>query len=489
MNNFFSLRDRPIVIYGAAAVGLIIYDICKELNIPVSGFIDKRADEIGNIQGVPVYSVDSGETDILDKDCAVFVAVKNVFEHDNIAEKLIKNGFNNIIYRPYAVIKGKGSENEKILYDVYEKFVQKELFEGDIPKTFESCQYEYRDYATVKKGENIRIVFVPIETLFTDIKKGVDKWNWLNIPIMALLPHIAFFRWIDQQEGFSSDMYLKFCIDSTKVKGQINVTERWKQNVIKNRADVYSNMNESLERDFDFFLRNAPKAEWNSCGYFNLVSGKHRAAFWIAKGRRYIPLKISDSDYEKWINECKVNKVIQYFIHREVHYVHAPVEHPYFYEMQCENRSFYFGLLRDFIYDIALGQYRDMGYVKLKELATVLISLNDDGYISRALQRYGVSVEIYNKGNVGIALENLIVINSELKESTEYSYALMEFQYGNEISFKEILSKNIRHMICLVSAADLREFEHVIAEGYTIVKSREALKDGEVFLVFMLEAR
>ena len=238
MNNFFSLRDRPIVIYGAAAVGLIIYDICKELNIPVSGFIDKRADEIGNIQGVPVYSVDSGETDILDKDCAVFVAVKNVFEHDNIAEKLIKNGFNNIIYRPYAVIKGKGSENEKILYEVYEKFVQKELFEGDIPKTFEACQYEYRDYATVKKGENIRIVFVPIETLFTDIKKGADKWKWLNIPVMALLPHIAFFRWMDQQEGFSSDMYLKFCIDSTKVKGQINVTERWKQNVIKNRADV-----------------------------------------------------------------------------------------------------------------------------------------------------------------------------------------------------------------------------------------------------------
>ena len=487
MDSFFKFENKSMIIYGAAAIGLIVYDICKDLNIPVSGFVDKRGDEISEIQGVSVYSVDSSEIDTIDKDSIIFVAVKNVFEHDNIARKLIEKGFNNIVYRPYAVIKGEGSEDEKILYDVYDKFMSKELFEGDIPKSFTVHQYEYKDYATVKKVEDERIVYVPIESLFTDLKKEVSRWSWINIPIMALIPHIAFFRWMDQQEGFSYDMYLKFCIDSTKVKGQINVTERWKQNVIKNRADVYTNMNESLERDFDFFIRNAPRAKWNPDGYFNLVSGKHRASFWIAKGRRYIPLKISDSDYEEWINKSEVNKIVQHLNEMNVFCLNAPVEHPFFYDMQCENKNFYFQLLRDFIYATACEQYENMEYINLKELSTVFISLNDDGYMSRALQRYGIPIVVHNKSNVSVILENLIVTSSEVDKSAEYSYALVEFHYGDEADFTDIMSKNIRYMICLVQAGDIDEFERTITAKYAIIQNRKVLKNGEQFVVYTLK--
>ncbi len=489
MRNVFNFENRTVVIYGAAAVGIIVYDICKELNVPVAGFIDKRGDEIMEIDGLRVYSPDSREIDALNKDCILLIAVKNVFEHDGIVRKMIEKGFHNIIYRPYMAIKGNGNEDEKTLNEVYDKFMNKKLFRGDIPKSFSVHQYEYKDYATIKRREDKRIVYVPIECLYTDKKETKAKWGWCDIPILALIPHISFFKWLDCREGFSYDMYLKFCIDSTKIKGQIKVTERWKQNVIRNRANVYANMNEALERDFDFFIRNAPNAEWNTDGYFNLISGKHRAAFWVAKGRRYIPLKISDGDFEKWINKCQVDKTVEKLKTLNFFDAKALIEHPFFYELQCENKNLYFQLLCDFIYYIASRQYEKMGCVEFNRLLPVFISLDDDGYISRALQRYRIPVEACNKTRVNIILEDLIVVRRDACDINQYSYALIEFAYGQELDFADILAKKFYSMFCLVPGDRIEEFENAIVKKYITVKKREALKDGKQFFVYMLEIK
>lgn len=489
MEKVFNLDKQSIIIYGAAAIGLIVYDICKELNLPVAGFIDKRGDEIHEIQGVKVYNIDSAEIDAIDRQCIIFIAVKNVFEHDNIARKLIEKGFVNIIYRPSTVIKGAGNKDEKRLNEVYDKFMQKEFICDDIPKSFSVHEYEYRDYATIKKLGNgqERVAYIPVEYLFTD-KKKAGKWSWVDIPVMSLIPHVAFFKWMDNQPGFSYDMYLDFCIDSTKIKGQIKVTDRWKENVIKNRADVYANMNQSLERDFDFFIRNAPNAKWNTNGYFNLVSGKHRAAFWLAKGRHYIPLRISNTDFQMWINEFKVDKIIHCLRERGIVSVNAPIEHPYFYDIQCQNRDFYFHLLCDFVFEVALDQYKEKRYIKLEELSPVFVSLNDDGYISRTLQRYAIPVEVHNKSKVSVILEDLIVENFEVSTSQKYSWALIEFNYGDDkLDFIHILTRNISHIICLVSPEYIDEFEQDINIQFAIVKRREALKDGSRVFVYMIE--
>ncbi len=488
MEDIFRFGNRKIIIYGAAAIGIIVYDICQEMDLPVAGFIDKRGDEISELNGLRVYGVDDAIRE-MDREDIVFIAVKNVFEHDNIARKLIEKGFFNIIYRPFAAIKGCENEKERILYDVYEKFMNKELVDTDIPKSFMIHQYEFRDYATIKRMEKERIVYVPVEKLFTDLRKPVSRWGWLNIPVMTLIPHIAFFKWMDQQAGFSYDMYLDFCIESAKVKGQIKITERWKQNVIKNRADVFSNMNESLERDFDFFIRNAPNASWNENGYFNLVSGKHRAAFWIAKGRHYIPLRISDSDFEKWMNESEIQKIINSLKELNVFSIKAPIAHPFFYEMQCENRNLYFRLLCDFMYNVAFRQYKKYVYFKPEELAPVYISLDDDGYISRALQDYNISVEIYNKSEVSRVLDKLIVVGREIENSSVYSYALVEICYGDKTKLANILKKDIECIVCLVEAAEMQDFQDAVASTYNVTRSSGALKDGKSFYVCWLEEK
>ena len=259
--------------------------------------------------------------------------------------------------------------------------------------------------------------------------------------------------------------------------------------MIKNRADVFANMNESLERDFDFFVRNAPNAKWNENGYFNLVSGKHRAAFWVAKGRHYIPLRVSDSDFEKWVKESQIQKVISDLEELNVFSIKAPVAHPFFYELQCENRNLYYHLLCDFMYEATFRQYDKYAYVKMEELKPVYISLDDDGYMSRALQNFNISVEVHNKSEISRVLDRLIVIGKEVENSPAYSYALVEIYQGNSSAITDILTKKIECIACLVEAESMVNFRETIIKKYDIARSRKTLKDGRIFYVCWLEGK
>lgn len=480
--------DNTILIYGAGSMGIIVYDICKELKIKVLGFLDKRSDEISELHRLKVWNVNDNEVDAIDKNCIVFIAVKNVFEHDNIARALIDKGFNNIIYRPYDVLKGGGNVEGKQIFEAYDRFMNKELVKNDIPKTFEVYQYEYKDYSTIRKLENERIVYVPIEIVFTDIDHIESERNWAeDIPVMTLVPHIGLFRWIDQQPGFSFDNYITLCINYVNKKGKIEATERWKENVIKNRVDVYYNMNESLERDFDFFIRNAPAAKWNCKGHFNLMSGKHRAAFLIAKGRRYIPLKISEQDFTKWIDQLKVDKMIEQLDSLNVYDVKAPVEHPYFYNMSCENKNLYYKLLCEFIFKIAKEQFERLGYIRLNEMLKVIVSLNDDGYTARTLSRFGIDVEVYNKSTISNIFDELVERSDKNNKNYSCYCVFAEYNYGTQIDLGEILDRSIKYAVCLVKVRDCVEFENTMNDKYSVTNCRYICKDAEIAKVYWLE--
>lgn len=487
MNTHFQLdRDSSILIYGAAAIGVIIHNICEEKGISVKGFIDKRGDEISYLCGLRVWSLSDGDIEKLDKNVVVFIAVKNVFEHDNIVRKLLEYGFNNIIYRPYAVIKGEGTEEEKQIYNAYDKFMSKDIeFPWiPLPRTFKIYSYNLQDCSIIKTEGKYITVYVPLECLFTDNKGVKTSRTWADLPVMTLIPHIDFFKYLDGENGYSYHHYLNYCITAAESGGQIKVTDRWIENVIKNRADVYENMSLSLERDFDFFVRNAPAGEWNPKGYFNLISGKHRATFFLAKGRQYFPLKISEDDYKNWVNKTVLNELADKFIDLDIQECHAPVEHPYFYNMRCNNRSFYYRLLCSFVYNIALQQYELNQYINLHRQEDVLVSLNDDGYMARNLQKYGIGVRNYNKSILSKLLDELISV----KETPvgKVGYAILEYKFGMEICFEELIKKNLLCIVVIVRKKDLIEFEKEDKEAMNIVKIQDGYIDGDCVQVFWL---
>ena len=400
---------------------------------------------------------------------------------------MINKGFNKLIFRPFASLNGKGNEAESLLYNAYETFMKKKKIEMDIPKTFVIREYEYRDYSTISKTDNDRVVYLPIEWLFTDKKNISSNANWLDTPLLALVPHIAFFRFMDQQEGYSYNRYLDFCIYAAKYRGQIKITERWKENVIKNRADVYTNMNESLEREADFFIKNAPLVRWNPEGHFNLVSGKHRAAFWVAKGRRYFPVKMSEKDYQSWINGSVLKEVTESMKQAHVYKLEAPMEHPYFYNLQCDNSKFYFSLLCDFVYWVSDFFYECTGRSNNGIEQRVIVSLNDDGYISRCLKRYNYYVDTYNRSNVGKILEELIICKNDDMIPWKYQYGIVEYGYGEELEFSRILAENLDYILCIVPVNFNNSFKRDIPENYNSIKERSSFRGGERVIVYWLE--
>lgn len=489
MKKYFNLNNKSkILIYGAAAIGLIVHDICKEVELTVLGFMDKRGDEISQLQGLKVWNLRSDFREI-DKDVVVFIAVKNVFEHDNIVRKLLEMGFHNIIYRPYSVIKGGGTEEEKFINEIYDKFMNHELgntININVPQTFEVGRYIFKNYSLIKDNDTHKIVYVPLECIYTDNKKIPNVFNWSDLPIMALVPHIGFFKWLDGQEGFSYQYYMDFCISSAQNGGQINITQAWKENVIRNRSDVFNNMNLSIERDYDFFVRNAPVGEWNTGGYFNLRSGKHRAAFFMAKGKMYFPLKISREDFDCWINQPKLDKFIKKFDEFNLQEIHAPIEHPYFFDLRCDNRTFWWHILCSFVYLLAKYQYELCGCVELKMVGGVIVSINDDGYIGRNLKRYGLTVEIYNETVLSKILDELI-LKGGFEEKKEITCAIIEYGFGQEINFEDIVSKELKVLVVIVKEKDMNYFNVMAIARFNKVKIVSGYKDGEIVRVYWLE--
>ena len=118
-NEYFQLdKSVPLILYGAATIGRLLYQYLTGQNFRVAGFMDTRADEIGELCGLPVFSVDD---DKVSRECVIIIAVKNVFEHERIAAELQKRGYYRMIYRPYEVLGGQGNSLERELNEVYDK--------------------------------------------------------------------------------------------------------------------------------------------------------------------------------------------------------------------------------------------------------------------------------------------------------------------------------------------------------------------------------
>lgn len=389
----FSINEKcSIVIYGAATSGKIIYDILKKSHIDVVAFIDKRADELGELYGKRVAASMDDLSDLVCEDCVIIIAVKNVFEHSKIAARLLQSGINCILYKPHAVLAGGGTDDEKRISECYDCLLNNRLDKlVHIPETYNIAVYECHDSAVVREEDGYIWARIPVSLIYTN--KSNDKSIWGDIPILSMFPHIGLFQEFlcEQSEGGIED-YVDFCSEAAKNAGDIKITERWKQNVVSNRLDVFYHMETAYQLDRDFFLRNAPRAEWNDAGYFNLLGGKHRCTFLAAKGDQYITLQLLKKDYDAWINHNRAfdlnERLNRIFQNRKGTGI---IEHPFFYQYPLDGGTFFYKMwVRICMF---LSRYI---YVKQHDFMfgdmTAFVSVEDMGYTARNLSRAGMKV-------------------------------------------------------------------------------------------------
>lgn len=483
----YALKGTKIVIYGAASYGKRMYERFVENGLDVIAFVDKRADELGTFMDRIVIRPEQLNEKLGNSDYILFIAIKNVFEHSKIVQQFIVSGHTKIIYRPYSTLMGRGSAEQGSINRVYDKIDENEF--GDIfeiPAVYEDNMLSFNDNAIIRReGEEV-IANIPWQFVFTNKKRDGGS-IWSDVNCMQMFPQISFFSYLLGNRSSGINDYLNFCISAASKQGDIEITEQWKENVITNRDTIFQQMNHAYELDWDFFVRNAPSAEWNEeRNYFNLNSGKHRTAFLLARGNKYIPIRLSSDDYSKYIKMEYAQKVAT--LNNKL--MSYRILHPRFLEIPCKDWDVYDLLEKCLVEHITKTYLFSKDTLALKN-KTILIGLPDDnGSVSRTFALLGMNVTrfMFEKDDISPHIEKLFKIENKITVATNYDevrnmrfdFGLMDsiYMYPDQENSSFFSSLCAEAFYCLADKGERTAAVHeesVIMEGIWGRKTREVI--------------
>lgn len=286
--------QSKIVLYGASYIGKVTGTALLERGISVVAFIDQRASEIKDCLGLPVYTIDEAKA-ILSPDVIVYVAVKNVFYHEEIASNLRTAGFLKLIYKTKEAIDQSWTKESSSLDEIYESIYKKgHMFACHCPYFSEDVQeMDLKNYVLSEEDEDM-VIMAPVALLYS----GVTDWQWSDVPVLALVPYYEMFQGIFDGEDKKVQPYLQLAQKGAQEE-HLEISKAWEKSVIQGRSDVMQQMDYFYYTQKSFFIKNAPKVSWNEKGYFNLKTGKHRATYLVMRGEQCIPVRISKVDWEQ----------------------------------------------------------------------------------------------------------------------------------------------------------------------------------------------
>lgn len=443
MEKFILNQQSNIIIYGAATTGSLLVDRLEKEGLKIKGFIDKRAYEIESLKGYPVWSIESKELkDQIDDDTILVIAVKNVFQHASILRQLIQHTrCEKYIYMPI----GELNQEQKCMKNTFNDLLYEKIeFPYELEKVMQVRLNNFHREDNRKEVEKKVVVLVPVGFVYTNY--SANKKNiWMDIPILAYYPHIRLFQYFDNNEQGGVESYLNFCVSASEDM-QIVQSQAWKNNIIDNRKNVYDQMLEEYELFTDFFFKNAPTAKWNDKGYFNLTSGKHRAAFLAAKGRRFIPLKISLEDEAKWLNCNIAENAFMELQEKDVTGFSHAIDNPYFYRYKNCYGEFWHKVLCDVVCKMAEHVYDTHGKVSFNDLR-VLNMLDENRYLARYLYKMGaVITDVKSLDEVERIVDRLFHCTYVPRMESMEKYDLLIIDYLKAGTLKNL---DVQFVVCL----------------------------------------
>ena len=349
-------KEDPILLYGAATTGAILYGNLTDAGYRVAAFIDQRAHEIDSYYGLPVWDPAAAGRYAEQYAAVVIIAIKNVFEHERIAESLWNLGFEKIIFRPYRSVCGEETETERMLNTAYDRIISREGIVNipACPAVTGRERQTLKDHAVIlDQGDYVTAnIFAPY--VFTDYHEN-EEVLWGDIPCLGLLPHLGLFDLFNGNWNPDYAEYMKYCRQAAEESGGIVTSKAWEASVYRNRMDVFNHMEYSWEHDRNFFVRNAVEGCYNPKGYFNIRSGKHRITYLLAKGSRYLPLRIKKADYAVWRRREQASRVAELLWKTRWEILPAALVNPYLYDQAGGTPAFYEKIL----FSLLTGIFKD----------------------------------------------------------------------------------------------------------------------------------
>lgn len=421
-------KGSPIILYGAATIGCMLDDHLTSLGYQIKGFMDLRAEEIGNLHEKTVFQPDD---ESLSRDYVIIVAVKNVFEHSRIADDLAERGFKRLIYRPYVCLKGQGDEIENQLNDAYDSLTDFKgdsiPFEGQLPLSQFPVHSLLKMSGVLAEEKSMITAYIPITMLFSDKTPQAPEFS-----VLFMRPHLQFVKYVLGMEGGETEAFIQYCREGASKVGGFETTASWENNVVRNQTEVYAQMNHMYSIEKNFFLEQAPYVRWNEKKYFNLQSGKHRSTFLVAKGDNYVAVKMQKDDFDTWVQASTVLKLEKEVEKQYKHGLSVPIENPYFYEYSCIEEHFWYQLVRIIMEKISETEYRDSKENLLLQ-QRFAVALSDNGFIKRFLKRCGFEVAVWREvDELEHKLDKLLGFNKEGKTDSVQDWEHVKYMIYEE---------------------------------------------------------
>lgn len=470
---FCLTRKTPIILYGASAVGKLFYRILTQNGYRVVSFIDKRYDEMSDIEGCPVLGIDGRSES---EGCVVIIAIKNVFEHEKIAKELFKRGFENLIYRPKIILEGGDSEQLRIINKAYDdiealKWIQDASVSLDIgygiPKTKGFSGISLRDSAQIRsEGEQV-ISHIPVMHIFTAQQSVIPGYPWAEKSIISLVPHTSLYHYLWDGGDDNTEWYIDFCSYGAR-NNHVKITDRWKQNLIDNRLVVLSAMKKSMEQDFEFFYRNPPQGIWNpKQKYFNLNGGRHRAALFVYQNYYTMPLELNKSEYDEYLNLPVVKRIEDFMQREEMDTLEVPISHPCFLEIPSRRPQYYSCVIKPVIEYLSKRELAEQGIINF-DAFHFFICAADDGELKRMLYRMGFSItNLSEEGMMEKLLDELFYYQPGRSNTSKRNCLFLDCTAGrDEASHKlTFLNQDIGTAFVLVNQDFIARFEEICSQN------------------------
>lgn len=441
-------KNSKIVLYGAGSMAVSWMKKAGSIGFTVRLFIDKRAEDIKNIENIPVVTFDSYQN-LASEDDTVIIMLQNVMWHREIVIQLQKLGIRKIIFFP---LQSSGLSTDTVFclrrkYNECIKFQFNSFLK--IPILEKDDKYGM-DEEIIWENQNETIVWVPVELCYS-ISGNREGTIWksdytqeaielrikyiYNKSIFALRPYWELFSYLNGKKDDCS-IYLKIF----GKEGHASSQGYDNKTLLKDRNKLINIFKNEVCKGNKFFEQSPADCSVGERGKIVVNDGIHRSVFLIDSGYWWIPACLSNKDYNYLFNIEAVQKLKDYIESNNMDELEYPIEAFGFYNYPIKYQ--YVKIIwKELIREVINREW---------DLKVILDLSLTDAYFSRMFYREGAK-EIYcllnDKSEIPKLANNIFRIRN------------IDFIYNTDLLF-EIMSKceiiiiHIKQLINLFSRDD-----------------------------------
>lgn len=328
-------KDCNFFIYGAGIEGNRIKENLTKNGYLVYGFLDaiKRTNILD--ENNKIFNLkDISELNIYNN--IVIIGLADGMIHAQVINNLKKIGFNYFIFIPLSM-----PINQKLKIDninLFNKVAYGDCDINEIEINHIDCLFKL-DF-DISNQTNKNTVFFPIELLYIELNENAmsNKKELYDNPFLGIENNIYYLFNNFNNSIFECDEYFKY------KKNKPTLEE--KQNVIKSRYKQHLRFVKEYNQGIDLFVASAPHSIYNKKGYFNIINGHHRTNFLLAQGRRDVPIKVNDEEFEIWKNTEVFENIKDVFTYDVLSKLEYPILNPYFYTHNVNTDLFSLDVVR-----------------------------------------------------------------------------------------------------------------------------------------------